>query len=149
MYSTAQNASAGNRQRNFLPNGQASHYGLRLYRDEEIRQVGMEDTRRRWNILVFLSEVYAPDMGQKDSGLYIAPVFDFIDIIGLGERFKGYLLSIPFDTWKLFDIHNLDLLFGSSSFTPYVALDMNEARALGQMMDILGSALESNGDPFS
>lgn len=123
--------------------------GLKLYKDDEVPHVKMENTRQRWNILVFLSKVYAPDMGWKNSGLYIAPVFDFIDWTRLGDRFKGYLLSIPFETWKLFDIFNLDLLFVSSSFIPYVTLDKKEAKSLGLMMDILESTVESKESKFN
>lgn len=147
MYTATQNAPAVRMPQNYLPEGRKSHYGLRLYKDDEVPDVKMEDTRHRWNILVFLSEVYAPDMGLKSSGFYIAPVFDFIDWLGQEDRFKGYLLSIPFDTWRLFDIYDLSLTFESSSFIPYVTLNKKEAKLLGLMMDILGSAIESDASP--
>lgn len=137
MFISAQNASAG----------LATHYGLRLYKDDEVSHVEMEDTRHRWNILVFLSEVYVPDIGLKKSGVYVAPFFTFIDWMGQGNRFKGYLLSIPFDTWKLFDIYNLSQLFESSSFMPYAALEKKEVKLLGMMMDILGTVIESDESP--
>ena len=149
MLINLQNAMAGNMPHNFPSNGLITHYGIRLYKDDDVLHVKMEDTRHRWNILVFLSKVYASDMGWKNSGFYIAPVFDFIDGTWLGDRFKGYLLTIPFDTWKLFDIYNLDLLFGSSSFIPYVTLDKKEARSFGLMLDILGSAVESGESQFN
>ena len=149
MYTAAQYLSTGNITQNFLPERMATHFGIRLYKDDEVPHVKMEDTRHRWNILVFLSKVYAPDMGWKNSGVYIAPVFDFIDGTWLGDRFKGYLLSIPFETWKLFDIFNLDLLFVSSSFIPYVTLDKKEAKSLGLMMDILESTVESKESKFN
>lgn len=149
MYTAAQYLSTGNITQNFLPERMATHFGIRLYKDDEVPHVKMEDTRHRWNILVFLSKVYAPDMGWKNSGVYIAPVFDFIDGTWLGDRFNGYLLSIPFETWKLFDIYNLDLLFGSSSFIPYVALDKKEARSMGLMLDILESAVELEENTFN
>lgn len=149
MFTAAQHDPAENKIHNFLLEGLITRYGIRLYKDDEVLNVKMEDTRQRWNILVFLSKVYAPDMGWKDSGFYIAPVFDFIDGTWLGDRFKGYLLSIPFETWKLFDIYNLDLLFGSSLFIPYVSLNKKEARSFGLMLDILGSAVESGESQFN
>lgn len=147
MLITAQNVSAGKMPQGYLPERPESPHGIRLYEDDEVSHVTMEETRHRWNILMFLSEVYAPDMGCINSGLYIAPFFDFIDWIGLGDGFKGYLLSIPFNIWKLFDIYDLDLLFKSSSFMPYAALDKAEARSLGLMMDILGSAAGLGSGP--
>lgn len=149
MYITAQNASAVKIPQNFLSEGRANVFGLKLYKDDEVPYVKMEDTRHRWNILVFMSEVYAPDMGLKKSGVYIAPVFNFIDWMGQGDGFKGYLLSIPFDTWKLFDIYDLSLSFESGSFIPYVALDRKEVRMLGMMMDILESVIGSDESPYS
>lgn len=149
MYTATQHPSSGNMSQNFVPEGLMSHYGISLYKDDEVPHVRFEDTRNRWNILVFLTEVYFPDMGCINSGLYTAPVYDFIDGIRLGDGFKGYLLSIPFDTWKLFDIHNLDLLFGSMSFIPYVALDKNDLRSLVLMMDVIGNAVESDRGHFN
>lgn len=149
MLITAQNVSAGKVSQGYLPERPESHHGIRLYEDDEVSHVTMEDTRHRWNILLFQSEVYAPDMGCINSGLYIAPFFDFIDWIGLGVKFKGYLLSIPFDTWKVFDIYDLDLLFESRLFIPYVALDKKEARALGLIMDIFGNAVELEESPLN
>ena len=149
MYSTVQNASSVRMPQNFLSEGQANHFGIRWYKNAKVPSVEMKDTRHRWNILVLLSEAYAPDMGCINPGLYTAPVLDFVDGIRLGNGFKGYLLSIPFDTWKLFDIHNLDLYFESRSFIPYVALDKKDLRSLVLMMDVIGSALESDGGPFN
>ena len=139
-----QNATVANMPQTVPSIGRIAHFGIKLYKDDEVPFVKMEDTRQKWNILVFLSEVYAPDMRVKDSGVYIAPVFDFNDGIWFGDSFKGYLLSIPFDAWKLLDIYNLDLLFGSSSFIPYVILNKKEINLLGLMMDILGCAIESD-----
>ena len=149
MLITNQDTSAGKTPLNFHHEARTTYHGIRLYKDDEVPHVEMAETRHRWNILVFMSEAYAPDMGRKDSGVYISSSFDFTDGIVLGDEFKGYLLSIPFDTWKVFDIYDLDLLLESRLFMPYVALDKKEARSLGLMMDIFGSAVELDGSSLN
>lgn len=120
------------------------HFGLKLYKDSQLCGVEVNDTRGMWNILLFMSKVYSPDMGYKESGLYIAPVLDFEDGIGLGGEFKGFLLSVPFSSWRIFDTYNLERQFMSFHFKPYIELNSREIRSVGQMMELLQDAMESD-----
>ena len=116
-------------------------FGIKLYRDDEVFGVDVEDTRNRWNILVFMSGAYTPDMGYMESGVYVAPVLDLQDWASLGEHFEGFLLSIPFSLWHDLDIYNLERRFMSFHFRPYVELDMKEAQRLCIMMNMMEASL--------
>lgn len=121
------------------------HFGLRLYKDDEVFSVGVDDTRNMWNILVFMSGAYTPDMGYKESGVYVAPVIDFQDGSSLGDHFKGFLLSIPFSFWRVFDIYNLERHFMSFHFRPFVELDHKEVQSLCLLMSLMESPV-TDGD---
>lgn len=125
------------------------HFGLKLYKDSQLYGVEVNDTRGMWNILVFMSGAYTPDMGYKETGLYIAPVLDFEDGIGLGGEFKGFLLSVPFSSWRIFDTYNLERQFMSFHFNPYIELDPREIRSIGQMMELLEDAMGSDSMAYN
>lgn len=130
-----------------------SHYaelnlGLKLYRDEEVSHVNMNDTSQMWNILVFNSSLVSADRGLMKSGIYITPSVCPSVYFNIGEGFSGYLLSVPLSSWKLFDIYDLDNYFMSGHSIPYVELDPLNLRSIGLMMDILEDAIEAEDSHF-
>lgn len=125
------------------------HFGLKLYKDDEVYGVDVDDTRHMWNILVFKSRVCVPDMGYKDAGVYVAPFLNLQEGISLGDHFKGFLLSIPFSSWRVFDIYNLERQFMSSSFGPFVDLGEKDVDLLCMMMNLMESTLNGVAGPYN
>ena len=125
------------------------HLGLKLYKDDEVFDVDVEDTRNMWNILVFKSRTYSPDMGYKDSGIYVSPVLDLSNAISLSGHFEGFLLSIPFSSWRVFDMYDLESRFMSFHFIPFVELDSYEVHGLCLIMSLMESSLEESSTPHN
>lgn len=124
-------------------------FGLKLYKDDEVCSIDVNNTRHKWNILVFESGIYTPDMGYKDAGVYVAPFLDLQDSISLANHFKGFLLSIPFSSWRVFDIYNLESQFMSANFRPFVELDKKEVNSLGMMMSLMESSITEGKVPYN
>lgn len=116
-------------------------YGIRIYKDDAVRYVRTEDTRGKWNILLFRTELYSADIGFKKSGLYIAPVLLMYDGLEVGDEFKGCLLSIPFSSWRMFDSYNLERTFESRSFSPYLELSQKDLDSVGLLMSLMENAI--------
>lgn len=125
------------------------HFGLKMYKDDEVLRVDIDDTRRMWNILVFKSVIYIPEMGYISSGVYVTPVFDIQNGVSLGNHFNGFLLSIPLSSWRVFDIYNLDSQFMSFHFRPLIELEDKEANSLFLMMSLMENSLADGAIPYN
>ena len=125
------------------------HFGLKLYKDDEIYGVDVDDTRHMWNILVFKSPVCIPDIGNRDAGVCVAPFLNLQEGISLGDHFKGFLLSIPFSSWRVFDIYNLERQFMSSRFGPFVDLGEKDVDILCEIMNLMVGPLNEGLAPYS
>lgn len=125
------------------------HFGIKLYKNDEVFSVDIDDTRFMWNILVFKSRIYAPEMGYKDFGAYVSPILDLQDSISLGDHFKGFLLSIPIETWPIFDNYDMERHFTSYHYKPFVELDRTEAYSLCRMMSLMKYPLAEGADPYN
>lgn len=149
MYPTTQNTKAAEMPHRTVTDRKSSIFGIRLYKDQDICHLGEKDTRNRWNILLFKSGMYTREWGFKKSGLYIAPVFSISDGLQVGDEFKGYLLSVPFSSWKTLDIYNMDRIFGSYRYSSYIELSQADFNGMEMLMMILDNAVvngESTGN---
>lgn len=144
MYTSAQDILSKHASIQSVLDNDESRFGIKIYKDDEVYGVDVDDTRHKWNVLVFNSGVYAPEIGYMNSGLYIAPIIDLHDGMSIGENFKGYLLSVPFSSWGVLDIYNLESRFMSLHFQPYVELDQNEADSLILTMNVLEKSLKAD-----
>ena len=124
--------------------------GITLYSDEELLRLVTEDTRNRWNILLFMSGI--PPMGMGDApsvmkqGLYIAPFFQ-LPRLSKSCPENMFLLSIPFSVWDVFDGYNLGLIFSGNDFVPYIHLDDNDAVRMKLMFSIIKDVLDAEDCP--
>lgn len=123
--------------------------GLRLYKDDDVFNVDVDATRHMWNILVFKSGISIPGIGYKDAGVYVVPVLDTQDRTMIEGHFEGFLLSVPFPFWHLFDIYDLERHFTSYHFSPFVELDEKEADNLCLLMSLIESSLSENVNQYS
>ena len=132
-----------------IRNNDDQHIGLKLYKDEEVFNVDIDDTRHMWNILVFKAGVSIPGIGYKDAGIYVAPVLNTQDGTLSERNFEGFLLSVPFPFWHLLDIYDLERHFTSFHFSPFVELDDKEADNLCILMSLIESSLSENVNQYS
>lgn len=130
---------------NSIPDEQFSDYGIRIYKDLDIYYVNKEETQQRWNVLIFETDLYFKDREVMTSGIYVGT-----SLLPLAEidceskqKFKGYLFSVPFESWKALDIYGLEALFHSSEFIPYRRTDHIDTRALMGMMNLIYMSLGS------
>lgn len=124
--------------------------GITLHSDKDLLRLGTEETRDRWNILLFTSGVPKMCLGdapsEMDKGLYIAPFFSLPQ--SLSPRPENLsLLSIPFPVWDVFDGYNLSLVFSGSGFVPYIHLDDCDAEMVKHMFSIIKDVLDTEDSP--
>ena len=147
MYTSAPQYMPGNAFAHPAQNEDEQHLGLKLYKDDEVFGVDVDETRHMWNILVFKSRVFTTDMGYKDAGVYVAPVLDLKNAFSLGDHFEGFLLSIPFSSWRVFDMYDLERRFMSFHFRPFVGLDSKEINSLCLLISLMEQPIEEGVSP--
>ena len=128
---------------NNIPSGQASDYGIRIYKDHEVYHIKKEDARQRWSIMVFETKLHVNSQEILTSGIYVAPSFSLSKGTDLGTEFKGYLFSVPFESWKALDIYSLEAIFQSDQFVPYRSMSSENARKIMGIMNLIYLSLDA------
>ena len=116
------------------PIGKNDKYGIRLYRDEEILLLGMNDLADRWGLLL------------HDGRLSIFHNSFAQEMPHSSEGFNGYLLTVSPIVWQAMDTYGLSSRLESSPFYPGLELSEDKAYALSLMMDLLEHAIGSRTD---
>ena len=122
---------------NSIPSGQAPDYGIRIYKNHEIYNIKKEDAQQRWSIMVFETKLHVNGQEILTSGIYVAPSFHLSTRTDLGTEFKGYLFSVPFESWKELDIYGLEAIFQSDQFDPYRSMSSENARKRMGIMNLI------------
>lgn len=130
---------------NSLSDKQASDYGIRIYKDLDIYHVNKEETQQRWNVMIFETDLPVKDQEVLTSGIYVGTsLFPITDTDSESkQKFKGYLFSVPFESWKVLDIYDLEALFHSSKFTPYHKTDKDETKTVMGILSLIYMSLAS------
>lgn len=121
-----------------------SDYGIRIYKNRNVYRVDEEETRQRWNLLVFETSLRVKGLGVLESGIYVTPSSSPMAETDYGKGFKGYLLSIPSDSWKILDIYDLEALSRSSHFVPYHKMSTEEAGKVMCILNLIRLLLDSD-----